>query len=49
MSSQTPSLAPAEVGIMPSIPSRLGKANTRIGDIHIRKTRIGGVFHGGKR
>ena len=49
MSSQTPSLAPAEVGIMPFSPSKLGVANTRIGDIHICKSKIGGVLYEGKR
>jgi hypothetical protein len=49
MNSQATSLASAEIGIMPFRSSKLGVANTRIGDIHIRKTKIGGVFHEGKR
>jgi hypothetical protein len=43
------SRATSSAGIQPFIPTISSVANTRIGDIHICKTKIGGVFHEGKR
>gem|GEM_PF-4965244 len=36
-------------GIQPFIPTILGVANTRIGGLHICRSKIGGVLYEGKR
>jgi len=36
-------------GILPIRQTKLGVANTRIGGLHICRSKIGGVFHEGKR